>query len=261
MPAIVSIHSFRGGTGKSTITASTAVLTARRGYRVAVVDTDIQSPGIHVLFGLSDALDQGGTTLNDFLWGRATILDAAHEVPVAGAGSLHVVPGSIKTVEIAKVLKEGYDVGRLNEGFRDLISGLNLDVLFIDTHPGLNEETLLSIAISDLLFLVLRPDQQDYQGTGVTVEVARRLGVPDLQLVLNKVPASFDLEQVRSSVETAYGSPAAAVLLQSEAMMQLSSRDVFVQAHPDDALSRELGRLADLVAALIDSGGNGDALL
>jgi hypothetical protein len=44
-------------------------------------------------------------------------------------------------------------------------------------------------------------------------------------------------------------------------MMQLSSRDVFVQAHPDDALSRELGRLADLVAALIDSGGNGDALL
>ncbi len=261
MPAIVSIHSFRGGTGKSTITASTAVLTARRGYRVAVVDTDIQSPGIHVLFGLSDALDQGGTTLNDYLWGRATILDAAHAVAVSGGGSLHVVPGSIKTVEIAKVLKEGYDVGRLNEGFRDLISGLNLDVLFIDTHPGLNEETLLSIAISDLLFLVLRPDQQDYQGTGVTVEVARRLGVPDLRLVLNKVPASFDLDQVRSSVEAAYQCPAAAVLLQSEAMMQLSSRDVFVQAHPDDALSRELGRLADLVAALIDSGGNGDALL
>lgn len=262
MPAIVSIHSFRGGTGKSTITASTAVLTARRGYRVAVVDTDIQSPGIHVLFGLSDALDQGGTTLNDYLWGRASILEAAHPVPVAGGGSLHVVPGSIKTVEIAKVLKEGYDVGRLNDGFRELMSGLNLDVLFIDTHPGLNEETLLSIAISDLLFLVLRPDQQDYQGTGVTVEVARRLSVPDLQLVLNKVPQSFDPAQVRATVEAAYGCPAAAVLPQSEAVMQLSSRDVYVQAHPDDALSREMGRLADLVTGLIKrGGGSSDALL
>lgn len=262
MSAIVSIHSFRGGTGKSSITASMAVLTARRGYRVAVVDTDIQSPGIHVLFGLSEALDQGGTTLNDYLWGRAPIIDAAHEIPSTSGGSLHVVPGSIKTVEIARVLKEGYDVGRLNDGFRDLISGLNLDVLFIDTHPGLNEETLLSIAISDLLFLVLRPDQQDYQGTGVTVEVARRLGVPHLQLVLNKVPVSFDPDQVRMSVEAAYQGPVAAVLMQSEAMMQLSSRDVYVQAHPNDALSRELGRLSDLVAALVESGGGTtDALL
>ena len=32
---------------------------------------------------------------------------------------------------------------------------------------------------------VLRPDHQDYQGTAVTLEVARRLNVPDLFLVVN----------------------------------------------------------------------------
>jgi len=67
------------------------------------------------------------------------------------------------------VLREGYDVGLLNDGFQSLIEELNLDVLRIDTHPGLNEETLLSIAISDTLLIILRPDQQDYQGTSVTV--------------------------------------------------------------------------------------------
>jgi len=41
-----------------------------------------------------------------------------------------------------------------------LVKALALDYLFIDTHPGVNEETLLSIAISDKLFVVLRPDHQ-----------------------------------------------------------------------------------------------------
>ena len=60
-------------------------------------------------------------------------------------------------------------------------------MLMIDTHPGLNEETLLSIAISDALVIILRPDQQDYQGTSVTVEVARKLDVPRLVLIVKKV--------------------------------------------------------------------------
>ena len=51
---IISTHSFRGGTGKSNTTANLAVLTACAGYRVGVIDTDIQSPGIHVLFQLDE---------------------------------------------------------------------------------------------------------------------------------------------------------------------------------------------------------------
>jgi MinD-like ATPase involved in chromosome partitioning or flagellar assembly len=53
-------------------------------------------------------------------------------------------------------------------------------VLFIDTHPGLNEETLPAIAISDVVFLILRPDRQDFQETAFTVEVARELNVARL---------------------------------------------------------------------------------
>ena len=54
MGKIVSIHSFRGGTGKSNTTANLAAQAALRDKRVGVVDTDIQSPGIHVLFGLDE---------------------------------------------------------------------------------------------------------------------------------------------------------------------------------------------------------------
>ncbi|MHA2083319.1 MAG: P-loop NTPase, partial [Candidatus Thorarchaeota archaeon] len=49
---IVSIHSFRGGTGKSNIAAILATIAALDGKRVAVMDTDIASPGIHGIFGM-----------------------------------------------------------------------------------------------------------------------------------------------------------------------------------------------------------------
>jgi len=54
MAKIISIHSFRGGTGKSNVTANLAMLLAQSGRRVGVVDTDLQSPGLHVLFGLEE---------------------------------------------------------------------------------------------------------------------------------------------------------------------------------------------------------------
>ncbi len=55
MSQIISVHSFRGGTGKSNTTANIAALLALEGRRVGVIDTDIQSPGIHILFGLDEA--------------------------------------------------------------------------------------------------------------------------------------------------------------------------------------------------------------
>ncbi len=173
-----------------------AVTIAQQGQRVGIVDTDITSPGIHVLFGLGE--EKMDKTLNDYLWGNCAIEETAYDVSdslktgkskvIPISGSIYLIPSSIKTGEIARVLKEGYDVGLLNDGFRELVRKLNLDYLFLDTHPGINEETLLSIAISDTLLVIMRPaDQQDYQGTAVIVEVAGKLSIPRVLLVVNKV--------------------------------------------------------------------------
>jgi MinD-like ATPase involved in chromosome partitioning or flagellar assembly len=160
------------------------------------------------------------------------------------AGQLFLIPSSIKAGAIARVLREGYDVGVLNDGFGSLVADLGLDVLLIDTHPGLNEETLLSIAISDALAIILRPDQQDYQGTSVTVEVARKLGVPRLLLVVNKVPAVFDPEAVKARVEDAYKCDVAAVLPHSDELMALASTGIFALRYPDHPVTAALQQVA-----------------
>ncbi len=248
MAELISVHSFRGGTGKSNTTANVAALLARDGKRVAVVDLDIQSPGIHVLFGM----DQDAAmvhSLNDYLWGDCRLRDAAHDVTSSVdhslAGRVWLVPSSIRPGDIARVMHEGYDVNLLNDGFRGLIDDLSLDALLLDTHPGINEETLLSIAMSDALAIVLRPDQQDYEGTQVTVTVARKLDVPRMVLVVNNTPEVFDSADVKERVEAAYQCPVAAVLPHSDDLMVLSSAGIFALRYPDHpltALYRDVAR-------------------
>ncbi|MFZ4667400.1 MAG: MinD/ParA family ATP-binding protein [Prochlorotrichaceae cyanobacterium] len=248
MSKIVSIHSYRGGTGKSNSTANIAATVARYGYRVGIVDTDIQSPGIHVIFGFDEqSLDR---SLNDYLWGRCPIQDTVYDVTTVlgttaqAKSKLFLIPSSVKAGEIARILREGYDVGLLNDGFQDFIDNLKLDYLFIDTHPGLNEETLLSITISDVLVLILRPDQQDYQGTAVTIDVARKLEVPKLLLVVNKVPNIFEINELKAKVEETYQATVAGVLPHSDDMMILASAGIFSLKYPDHPLTQTMDSIA-----------------
>ncbi|MBN1954116.1 MAG: cyclic nucleotide-binding domain-containing protein [Anaerolineae bacterium] len=253
MSKIVSIHSFRGGTGKSNISANVAAQLAVKGHRVGVIDTDIQSPGIHVLFGMDE--EKIDKALNDYLWGRCAIEETAYDVGakfnegevVLMSGGMYLIPSSLRAGEIARVLQEGYDVGMLNEGFQALIEKLNLDYLIIDTHPGLNEETLLSIAISDILIIILRPDQQDFQGTAVTVDVARKLDVPTLYMVVNKALTSYDFDDLRRQVEETYDSDVASVIPLSEDVARLQSSDIFSLRYPGHAVSEAINQIVTVV--------------
>ncbi len=249
MSKIVSSHSFRGGTGKSNTTANLAALIAGQGKRVGIIDTDIQSPGIHVIFGLDES--KINRTLNDYLWGRCAIEETAYSLvlpPIAArGGQVFLIPSSAKTGEITRVLREGYDVGLLNDGFQELIARLQLDYLFIDTHPGLNEETLLSIAISDVLVLILRPDRQDFQGTAVTVEVARKLNVPRLLLIVNKALPTLDFAALREQVEATYHAPVVGVFAETNEMLELGSAGVFCLHYPHHPLTKELRKVAEKV--------------
>lgn len=251
MSKVISVHSFRGGTGKSNVTGNLATILARTGRRVGIVDTDIQSPGIHILFGIHD--EKIRYTLNDYLWGRCPIEKAAYDVtpflkarqPNPGIkGSIVLIPSSIKTGEISRILREGYDARRLNEGLQNLVKRLKLDYLLIDTHPGINEETLLSIIISDILVVIMRPDSQDYQGTAVAVDVARKLEVPKILVVVNKALPSLNFNSLRQQVQNTYNATVAGVLPVCEEMFQLASSDIFSLRYPNHAWTQEMYSIA-----------------
>ena len=242
---LIAFHSFRGGNGKSSIAANVAGLLAAQGRRVGVIDADLQSPGMHVLLG--QAGKKIDHTLNDFLLGNCGIHQLAIDV-TAGLGQpvpgqLFLVPASVNPGAMAQVLSQGYEAQRLTQSFHELANLLQLDVLLIDTHPGLNEEALLTMRAAQTLIVVLRPDAQDFEGTGVTVQVARQLEVPHLLLVVNQLPATGQLQAVRARVEQTFGSEVAAILPQAAEFMTFDNDGLFALRHAGHPISVALQHL------------------
>ncbi len=251
MAKIVAVHSFRGGTGKSNITANLATAIAATGQRVAIIDTSIYSPGIHVLFNVEP--EKLPYRLNDYLWGNCAIAettcDVSPDVVQQASGRLYLIPSSCSAKDISRMLQEGYDVRLLKSGFTDLIEALNLDYIFTDTHPGLNEETLLCMATSDSLMVILRPDQQDYQGTEIMVSLAHKLKVSRILLVVNRVLQTVEFATLRQQIEATYEAPVAGLFPNCDQIMELASSDLVYLRFPDHPFSQEMRSVAEQVMA------------
>jgi len=164
------------------------------------------------------------------------------------AGRLFLVPASPSIDEITRVLRDEYDVDRLESGCRQLGQTLNLDLLVIDTEHGLNQESLMAVAIAEVLILLLRTDHQDYRGTGITVQVAQQLNVPQILLLVNETPAMFDFAEVKTRLEQTYDCQVAAVLPHVQEMMALASRELFVLRYPGHPLTETLQQIVNQVS-------------
>jgi MinD-like ATPase involved in chromosome partitioning or flagellar assembly len=256
MGHIVSVQSFRGGTGKSNICANVAYLAARRGRRVAVLDTDLRSPGVHIILGAPR--ERIVLTLTDFLWGKCELEEAAYDLSadlgLENGGALFLLPSTLTVEAITRIVAEGYDVGKLNERFASLIEALKLDFLLLDNHPGLCRETMLTLAISDTFLVIIRPDQQDFRGTEVLVEVAARLSVPRVFTVVNFLLPGVNREELKEKLEEAFSYEVVGMLPLAEEMIRLGSGGLFVKNQPAHPLSAELGRLTDRLLASTAAG-------
>lgn len=242
MSKVIPVHSFRRGTGKSTLAVNLATLIAGQGQRVGIVDTNIQSPSVHTMVNLDES--QITNRLNDFLLGRCDISQAIYDVTsrisTTIPGRVFAIPASADPAEAAYLYRTGYNVDTLHDGLRQIRKGLELDILLIDMQAGLNEETMPVIALAHTLIVVLSHDQRDYQGTSVIVEVARKLGVPRIALAVNEMPTIFDPANVRDQMRQTYQCEVAAVLPYADEMAALAGTDIFCLHYPDHPVTKAI---------------------
>lgn len=237
MTRIIVVHSYRGGTGKSSVLANLALLIAGGGRRVGMIDTDIQSPTLDLLFRLGP-----GPSLADYLLGRCEIEAAAQEV----LPGLHVVPARTGTAALRELMATGYDVGLLPEGFDRLAVHHALDVLLLDTHAGLNNESVTAMASADVLMIMTRADRIDLLGVEETIALTGRLACRRT-LVMSMAPEGIDREAARRRAEEVYCTPLAGILPYVPEMAALYGERIFAEAHPDHPL---VGEFRTIISAL-----------
>src|SRR5438132_11938132 len=102
MTKVIAVHSFKGGTGKTTLTANIAAVLAKN-RRAGVMDLDLSGPGLHVLFGLKKS--EIKATLTDIFLGDATrahgVIDRTQRFNLK-KGGLFFCPGSHNVVDMRR---------------------------------------------------------------------------------------------------------------------------------------------------------------
>ncbi|MCW3842874.1 FxSxx-COOH system tetratricopeptide repeat protein [Micromonospora yasonensis] len=134
---IVTFYSFKGGTGRTMALANTAWILAANGYRVLVVDWDLESPGLHRFYRpfIHDGMLRGAGGVIDMLVGyEGAAREAASRNPAA--------PGELPHAAFANVRRHAFSInwrwpaggtldflgtGRHNHSYSRSISGLDWD--------------------------------------------------------------------------------------------------------------------------------------
>ncbi len=258
MSHIICVHSFRHGTGKSSLTANLAVCLARQGQRVGIIDTDFQAPGIHTLFDVDpDHLDPA---LNYYLWSDVSLDEAVYPTDlwltvgdgqiILMGGGIYLVPTSLKLSEMTRLLNQGYDVVRLQQGILDLVNRLHLDFLLIDSHPAWDEGALATMGMVDIAIVLMCLDRQDFQGTAVALDITANLEVPHTLLVVNQVLSSYDRKAVREQIMVTYNMTDVTLLPLSLKMALMGGQGIFCLKYPQDELAQTIAGIAQTVLTL-----------
>jgi MinD-like ATPase involved in chromosome partitioning or flagellar assembly len=249
MSRIVSFNAFLRGTGRSHLMANLATLLAADGQRVGIADLDDAAPTQHLIFGLPEAAMT--FTLADSIAGRCRVEQAAYEVTPqevqGGGGRIFLAPLNSEPGWTPRALRKGLNLDRLGDTLRNLRQTLSLDYLLTDSGSGINELSLTALAASGSAMFVLRLDKHDYQGTAVTIDLARKLEVPRLLLIVNMAAASFDRAEVRAKLAETYGCQVAGVLPYSDQMLIHQASSLFVLNYPAHQLTAGLREIADQI--------------
>ena len=144
---------------------------------MCIIDTNFTWPAVYASFGLGG--EPGRGTLNQVLWEGLRLAEAVYRVNVwpeqQAAEPVYIVPAVGINGIGADRPRKVYPLDALTDVTLNLYMLLGLDVLLIDTFAGVSDDSLLPMALADTLAVVLRPDQQDYYGSAVSLEVARKL--------------------------------------------------------------------------------------
>ncbi|EKD38268.1 MAG: hypothetical protein ACD_75C00796G0003 [uncultured bacterium] len=147
MTVTISIGSGKGGTGKTMTIVNLALLLAKNGRKVCLVDLDIGGADAHILFGLFNPK----RTLTDFLTKKVDSLTEVVHTFYSQHG-LQFIPGTGNTLQTANLSYQ--EKRRLLRG----LAGIEADILLIDVGAGTNYHALDFFMFSDLQVCVTLPD-------------------------------------------------------------------------------------------------------
>lgn len=259
MGTAIAVHSYKGGTGKTLISANLAVLLAKMGKKVYVFDYDFRGPSLQILLK-----GKPRRWLNDYLKGECTIEDTITEFQLSNVdGKLSASyadpsPEAMRFMMTRDRKWESKALGRILAAKRKLLQEDGVDYLIFDTSPGMYFSSVNAVAASDVVALVMKFDDFDIHGTKLLIEaitdaLGKRTGI-----VLNRIvcegcggPVPNDeLQRISSTITKNLGRPVIGLLPCLWQLQRGGSKELFAESQPDHLFVQTLQTVAERIQQL-----------
>ncbi len=170
---IIGIMSGKGGVGKSTVTALTAITLNEQGYKVGILDADITGPSIPKLFGLDKQ--------------KATGTPVGIEPVVSNTGIKIISVNLLLENEDEPVVWRGPVISNaVKQFYTDVVWG-DLDYLLIDLPPGTGDVplTVMQSLTIDGIIIVSTPQDLVKMIVNKSVKMVKMLHTPLIGIIEN----------------------------------------------------------------------------
>jgi len=205
MGKTLALHSYKGGTGKTTLISNLAAIYAKKELNVCLLDFDLYAPSLCTYFNKKPKY-----YINDFLAGNVdlsdVVVDLSNELNLKGKFFLGFSSSKIEDIHEIEIHHEMKwqltALKRFLAAKEELFSNFNLDYILLDTSPGIRYWSINAIASAELLFLILKLSDMDIEGTKKMIEETYntliRFGSKKF-IILNKTPGASPIKEFMNS--------------------------------------------------------------
>lgn len=176
---VMAVTSGKGGVGKTHIACNLALLFARTGRRVLVIDADLGLANADIVMGIEPHMHLG-----HLLEGSAPL----QEVLAPGPEGVQVLAASTGVQELTRL----DDAQKLR-----LVTALDFiddrfDLVILDCGAGIGDNVLFFAGAAQEVLLVASPEPTSLTDAYATVKVlSQQAGVEHFQVVVNQVPSEL----------------------------------------------------------------------
>jgi MinD-like ATPase involved in chromosome partitioning or flagellar assembly len=252
MGKIIAVHSYKGGTGKTSLSVNLAATYARMGKKVCLMDLDFRAPSLHAIFKKQNL----NYWLNDYLNGVCEINKVLVDVTKdhGNDGKLFVALANPSTEAIrdmtAKDRKwEMKALGRLLSLRSSLLNELGLDYIICDTSPGLQYSSINAIVTADVVLVVTSLDASDINGSQRMTSELYDLFEKKTGILVNKVIAEYlssekEQKKFNKYIKNIHTLPVLATIPCFCEVLRAAGDFIFTEERPEHPFTETLEELA-----------------
>ncbi len=252
MSRTLAFHSYKGGTGKTSVVVNLGALFAKQGSNVCLLDYDFRAPSLNVLFKAKPEF-----WLNDYLEGKCgvldTLVDESERFKLPGKLWVGFSNPSLEALKDMMSKDRKWEVKALTKtlgGKKEIIEEKQVDYLIFDTSPGAQYSSINALAGADLVSLVMKADEFDIEGTkelskGVYEALGRKSGVVLNKIPLEQIAAAGGAEKFGKQMECDLGMPLVGVIPCMCELMASGGKTIYAIEKPDHAFTKSITSIAD----------------